>query len=143
MIRRNETAMGSGQTSNGDSRGRGFGTLDYVSVDGDDGSPGNKPNQGLLRFDNLFDNVVGKLASTDTIVSAKLTHHRCQCTASREQHKGNGNPVVVTDAGGNGDVVLPPWALVALGGALFGAIRKRSHVDQVPRQAPDSPEQIK
>ncbi|TXT31037.1 MAG: hypothetical protein FD131_1282 [Rhodocyclaceae bacterium] len=73
MIRSNETAMGSGQTSNGDSRGLAFGTLDYVSVDGDDGSPGNKPNQGLLRFENLFGNVAGRIASTDTIVSAKLT----------------------------------------------------------------------
>lgn len=143
MIRSNETVMGSGQTSNGDSRGRVFGTLDYVSVDGDDGNPGNKPNQGLLRFDNLFGNVAGQIASTDTIVSAKLTRHRCQCIASRDLPKGNGNPVAVMDTGGNGDVPLPPWALAALGVALFGAIRKRSHVDQEPRQAPDSPEQIK
>lgn len=73
MIRSNVTAKGSGQNVNGDSRGLAFGTLDYVSVDGDDGSPGNKPNQGLLRFENLFGNIAGQIASTDTIVSAKLT----------------------------------------------------------------------
>lgn len=38
-----------------------------ISVDGDDGSPGLKPNHGLIAFSDLG------LAATDTIVSATLT----------------------------------------------------------------------
>ncbi len=75
MIRSNETASGSGQSSNGDSRGTNFGSLDYVSVDGDDGSPGSKPNQGLIRFDGLFGNAAGQIGAGDTIVSATLNIH--------------------------------------------------------------------
>lgn len=67
MIRSNET--GSGE----DSRGNNYGTLDYISVDGDDGSPGAKPNQGLIRFDNLFGNAAGQIKTGDTIVSATLS----------------------------------------------------------------------
>ncbi|MFZ5508306.1 MAG: DNRLRE domain-containing protein [Pseudomonadota bacterium] len=67
MIRSNET--GSGE----DSRGKNYGALDYISVDGDDGSPGAKPNQGLIRFDNLFGTAAGQIKTGDTIVSAKLS----------------------------------------------------------------------
>jgi hypothetical protein len=67
MVRSNETA------SPGDSRNTSYGTLDYVSVDGDDGSPGNKPNHGLVRFDNLFGAGAGQIKASDTILSAKLT----------------------------------------------------------------------
>lgn len=66
MVRSNETA------NPGDSRNTAYGTLDYVSVDGDDGSPGSKPNHGLIRFDDLFGSGVGKIGATDTIVSATL-----------------------------------------------------------------------
>lgn len=72
MIRSNVTASGSGQTASGDSTGLNFGGVDFVSVDGDDGSPGNKPNQGLIRFDNLFGAAAGQISSTATIVSATL-----------------------------------------------------------------------
>lgn len=72
MIRSNETASGSAQTSNGDSRGLNFGSVDFISVDGDDGSPGSKPNQGLIRFDNLFGNGAGQIKASDTILSASL-----------------------------------------------------------------------
>lgn len=67
MIRSNET--GSGE----DSRGNNYGALDYISVDGDDGSPGAKPNQGLIRFDNLFGASAGQIKAGDTIVSATLS----------------------------------------------------------------------
>jgi hypothetical protein len=67
MARSNETA------SPGDSRNTSYGSLDYVSVDGDDGSPGSKPNHGLIRFDNLFGAGTGQIQVTDTIKSAKLT----------------------------------------------------------------------
>lgn len=73
MIRSNETATGSGQSSSGDSRGLNFGSLEYISVDGDDGSPGSKPNQGLIRFDGLFGAAAGQIKAGDTIVSATLT----------------------------------------------------------------------
>ena len=66
MVRSNETA------GDGDSRGTNFGLLDFISVDGDDGSPGAKPNQGLIRFDNLFGNTAGQIKAGDTIVSAVL-----------------------------------------------------------------------
>ncbi len=66
MVRSNETA------GDGDSRGTNFGLLDYISVDGDDGSPGAKPNQGLIRFDNLFGSAAGQIKAGDTIVSAVL-----------------------------------------------------------------------
>lgn len=72
MIRSNETATGAGQSSSGDSRGRNFGGVDFLSVDGDDGSPGNKPNQGLIRFDSLFGTGAQQIKSTDKIVSATL-----------------------------------------------------------------------
>lgn len=72
MIRSNETAAGAGHSSNGDSRGRNFGSLDFLSIDGDDGSPGSKPNQGLIRFDGLFGTATGQIHAGDTIVSATL-----------------------------------------------------------------------
>lgn len=72
MIRSNLTSTGSGQTASGDSTGLNFGGVDFVSVDGDDGSPGSKPNQGLIRFDDLFGNAAGQISSTATIVSATL-----------------------------------------------------------------------
>jgi hypothetical protein len=73
IVRSNETAAGSGQGSNGDSRGLSFGGLDFLSIDGDDGSPGSKPNQGLIRFENLFGNLVGQINPGATIHSAALT----------------------------------------------------------------------
>lgn len=73
MVRSNETASGSGQSSPGDSRDLSFGGLDFVSVDGDDGSPGSKPNHGLIRFDSIFGNGPGQIKPTDTINSATLT----------------------------------------------------------------------
>lgn len=73
MIRSNVTAAGAGQSGNGDSTNSSFGNLDYISVDGDDGSPGNKPNHGLIRFDNLFGNAAGQIKTGDTILSATLT----------------------------------------------------------------------
>lgn len=72
MIRSNVSAAGSGQSGNGDSTSLNFGSLDFISVDGDDGSPGSKPNQGLIRFDNLFGNGVGQIKAGDTILSATL-----------------------------------------------------------------------
>lgn len=65
MIRSNET--GSGE----DSRDSNYGAEDYVSVDGDDGSPGAKPNHGLIRFDDLFG--AGAIGAGHTIVSATLS----------------------------------------------------------------------
>jgi hypothetical protein len=73
MIRSNETASGAGQSGNGDSRGRNFGALDFLSIDGDDGSPGAKPNQGLIRFDALFGAGPSQIRPGDTIVKATLT----------------------------------------------------------------------
>jgi hypothetical protein len=73
IVRSNETASGTGQTGNGDSRGLNFGSLTSLSIDGDDGSPGSKPNQGLIRFDNLFGTGAGQIGAGDTIVSATLT----------------------------------------------------------------------
>lgn len=73
MIRSNETGAGAGQSGNGDSRGRNFGALDFLSIDGDDGSPGAKPNQGLIRFDQLFGIGAGRINPGDTIVRATLT----------------------------------------------------------------------
>lgn len=49
------------------------GSVDSISVDGDDGSPGLKPNHGLIRFDNLFGNTTGQIKAGDSIVSATLT----------------------------------------------------------------------
>ncbi len=72
MVRSNETAAGSAQSSNGDSRGRNFGSVDFISVDGDDGSPGAKPNHGLVRFDNLFGSNAGQILPTHQIDSATL-----------------------------------------------------------------------
>ncbi|MBU0603205.1 MAG: DNRLRE domain-containing protein [Gammaproteobacteria bacterium] len=69
MIRSNETSGGT------DSRDDNYGALDYVSVDGDDGSPGAKPNHGLIRFDALFGNAAGQIKSNDTIVSATLSFY--------------------------------------------------------------------
>jgi len=73
IVRSNETAAGAGQSGNGDSRDLSFGNLDFLSIDGDDGSPGSKPNHGLIRFDNLFGNGAGQIKSSDTILSATLT----------------------------------------------------------------------
>lgn len=73
MVRSNETASGSGQSSSGDSRNLNFGSLDFLSVDGDDGSPGSKPNHVLIRFDDLFGTGLGQIGADDTIESATLT----------------------------------------------------------------------
>lgn len=66
QIRSNETSGG------GDSRGSNYGALEYLSIDGDDGSPGAKPNQGLIRFDQLFGSNAGQIKSGDTINQALL-----------------------------------------------------------------------
>lgn len=50
-----------------------YGSLDYISVDGDDGSPGLQPNHGLLRFDDLFGNGAGQIQAGQVITSATLT----------------------------------------------------------------------
>lgn len=62
----------SNETSGGDSRGINYGSLAFLSIDGDDGSPGNKPNQGLIRFEQLFGTAAGQIRRDDTIVSATL-----------------------------------------------------------------------
>jgi len=49
------------------------GSIDSISVDGDDGSPGLKPNHGLIRFDNVFGNAAGQIKASDSIVGATLT----------------------------------------------------------------------
>ncbi|AOF81571.1 PEP-CTERM -sorting domain protein [Methyloversatilis sp. RAC08] len=68
-----DTAISSNETGGGvDSRDTNFGAEEYISVDGDDGSPGAKPNHGLIRFDNLFGNAAGQIRTSDTIVSATL-----------------------------------------------------------------------
>jgi hypothetical protein len=72
MVRSNETGTGAGQSSAGDSRDRAFGDLDFISVDGDDGSPGLKPNQGLIRFDSIVGSGPGQIAPGTAIASAKL-----------------------------------------------------------------------
>jgi hypothetical protein len=56
--------------SNTGDTGTPTGGNDSISVDGDDGSPGLKPNQGLIRFGSIFG--AGGIQATDTIVSAKL-----------------------------------------------------------------------
>lgn len=72
MVRSNETGTGAGQSSAGDSRDRSFGSLDFISVDGDDGSPGLKPNQGLIRFDNVVGSGPGQIAPGTGIERATL-----------------------------------------------------------------------
>jgi hypothetical protein len=66
MVRSNETA------SPGDSRDINYGAELFVSVDGDDGSPGVKPNHGLIRFDQLFGTMPGQIQPGDTITGATL-----------------------------------------------------------------------
>ena len=66
MVRSNETA------APGDSRDTNYGAEVFVSVDGDDGSPGSKPNHGLVRFDNLFGTLAGQIQPGDIITSATL-----------------------------------------------------------------------
>lgn len=66
MVRSNETA------APGDSRNVNYGSEAFVSVDGDDGSPGNKPNHGLIRFDNVFGVGPGLLEPGYFITSATL-----------------------------------------------------------------------
>ncbi len=66
MVRSNETGGGA------DSRGVNYGSVDFVSVDGDDGSPGAKPNQGLINFEGIFGNGANQIKPTDTILSAKI-----------------------------------------------------------------------
>ncbi|MEL4178043.1 DNRLRE domain-containing protein [Roseateles sp. PN1] len=62
----------SNETSGGDSRNTNYGALASLSIDGDDGSPGAKPNQGLIRFEHLFGSAAGQIKASDTIVSATL-----------------------------------------------------------------------
>lgn len=50
-----------------------YGSESDISVDGDDGSPGLQPNQGLIRFDGLFGNGAGQIGSGFSVVSATLT----------------------------------------------------------------------
>lgn len=65
VVRSNETA------SPGDSRDVNYGAEPSMSIDGDDGSPGAKPNHGLIRFDGVFG--PGGIQAGDTIVSATLS----------------------------------------------------------------------
>lgn len=53
--------------------GTAYGADTFVSVDGDDGSPGLQPNHGLVRFSNLFGSGPGQINPLDTINSATLT----------------------------------------------------------------------
>ena len=53
--------------------GGNYGAFDFISVDGDDGSPGLQPNHGLLRFDGVFGAAAGQVRPGDTIVSATIT----------------------------------------------------------------------
>jgi hypothetical protein len=73
MVRSNETATGAGQAAAGDSRNLSFGGVDFISVDGDDGSPGSKPNHGLLRFEGIFGSGPGLIRADDVILGASLT----------------------------------------------------------------------
>ncbi len=65
QVRSNETA------SPGDSRDTNYGVEPSMSIDGDDGSPGAKPNHGLIRFDGVFG--AGGVQAGDTILSATLS----------------------------------------------------------------------
>lgn len=65
VVRSNETA------SPGDSRDVNYGIEPSMSIDGDDGSPGARPNHGLLRFDGVFG--AGGVQPGETIVSATLS----------------------------------------------------------------------
>lgn len=57
----------------GANTGVNFGNEDFLSVDGDDGSPGLQPNHVLTRFDNVFGNGAGQIPFGSTIVSATLS----------------------------------------------------------------------
>ncbi|MDZ4817966.1 MAG: DNRLRE domain-containing protein [Planctomycetota bacterium] len=72
FISSNETGTSAGQSSSGDARGMSFGTLDFLNVDADDGSPGAKPNQTLIRFDDIVGLGSGQIAPGTDIDSAKL-----------------------------------------------------------------------
>jgi hypothetical protein len=50
-----------------------YGGEAFISVDGDDGSPGLQPNHGLIRFENIFGPGAGQIRPSDTILSATLT----------------------------------------------------------------------
>ncbi|MBL9152942.1 MAG: DNRLRE domain-containing protein [Verrucomicrobiales bacterium] len=50
-----------------------YGNDPDVSVDGDDGSPGNAPNQGLLRFDDLIGTGANQIPAGSVVGSATLT----------------------------------------------------------------------
>lgn len=65
VVRSNETA------SPGDSRDVNYGSEPSMSIDGDDGSPGAKPNHGLIRFGGVFG--PGGVQAGETIVSATLS----------------------------------------------------------------------
>lgn len=65
MVRSNEIA------GSGDSRDVNYGLLEFISVDGDHGSPGTKPNQGLINFENIFGTGAGQIKPTDTLLSAE------------------------------------------------------------------------
>jgi hypothetical protein len=68
-----DTELRSNQTASpGNQTGLSFGNLPSLSVDGDDGSPGSRPNHGLLRFDNIFGSGPNQIKATDTITSATL-----------------------------------------------------------------------
>ena len=59
-----EIRSSGGDTTNGQAT--------FISVDGDDGSPGNQPNQGLIRFDNFFGAAAGQLPVDADLAQAKL-----------------------------------------------------------------------
>lgn len=49
-----------------------YGALTYISVDGDDGSPGLQPNHGIVRFDGLFGTGADQIQTGQAVVSAQL-----------------------------------------------------------------------
>jgi len=49
-----------------------YGNDEDISIDGDDGSPGLQPNQGLIRFDNIIGTGAGQIPPGSVISSATL-----------------------------------------------------------------------
>ncbi|QDU70997.1 DNRLRE domain-containing protein [Mucisphaera calidilacus] len=53
--------------------GSSYGSVDHISVDGDDGSPGLQPNHGLIKFDNIVGDNEGQIPAGTVIESATVT----------------------------------------------------------------------
>ncbi|MCD8499405.1 MAG: DNRLRE domain-containing protein [Clostridiales bacterium] len=54
-------------------QGTSYGSDADISIDGDDGSPGSAPNQGLIRFDDIFGEGLYQIPVGSTITNATLT----------------------------------------------------------------------